>query len=147
MLYLARVCISYLNSGVDNSYAFVYKRRFLSSPAQVRVHVVGIMGKEIAPEFKNKYPEMFSAYKKACDEKIAQNRRECTKLEHIESGLIKFVQNYERVGIESIAFPELGCGNGGLDWTFVKPVMEYYLKLCLSMSLYTLIIILTALPN
>lgn len=65
--YLARVCISYFNSGVANSYAFVYN-------------------------------------------------------------LIKFVQNYERVEIESIAFPKLGCGNGGLDWTFVKPIMEYYLK-------------------
>ncbi|MGA3270896.1 MULTISPECIES: hypothetical protein [Lactiplantibacillus] len=31
-------------------------------------------------------------------------------------------------GIESISFPQLGAGNGGLDWEReVKPLMEKYL--------------------
>jgi len=29
--------------------------------------------------------------------------------------------------IESIAFPRLGCGCGGLSWNVVKPEMERYL--------------------
>ena len=32
------------------------------------------------------------------------------------------------MGIKSIAFPALGCGNGGLDWNDVKPLMYEYLK-------------------
>lgn len=32
------------------------------------------------------------------------------------------------MGIESIAFPKLGCGNGGLEWSVVKPIMEKYLS-------------------
>lgn len=40
----------------------------------------------------------------------------------------KFVEIYEKEGITSIAFPKLGCGNGGLDWAEVKPVMEKYLR-------------------
>lgn len=54
--------------------------------------------------------------------------RNPSKIEYIESGLKKFVENYERIGIESIAFPKLGCGNGNLDWNMVRPIMERYLK-------------------
>ena len=44
-------------------------------------------------------------------------------------GLKKFVSEYEKLGITSIAFPLLGCGNGGLKWEKeVKPLMEKYLK-------------------
>jgi O-acetyl-ADP-ribose deacetylase (regulator of RNase III) len=32
------------------------------------------------------------------------------------------------MGIESIAFPALGCGNGGLNWNDVKPVMIEFLE-------------------
>ncbi len=50
-------------------------------------------------------------------------------MEYIEAGLSKFVSSYTDKGITSIAFPMLGCGNGGLDWeSEVRPVMEQYLK-------------------
>ena len=59
-------------------------------------------------------------------------------MEYIESGLQKFVDNYERLGIESIAFPKLGCGNGGLEWSAVKLIMEKYLRpLPISIYIYT----------
>jgi transposase-like protein len=54
--------------------------------------------------------------------------RSPSKIEYIEAGLKKFVKYYDKFGIESIAFPKLGCGNGGLDWEIVKPIMEEYLK-------------------
>lgn len=61
--------------------------------------------------------------------------RNPSRMEYIESGLQKFVDNYERLGIESIAFPKLGCGNGGLEWSAVKPIMEKYLR-PLTISIY-----------
>jgi len=51
-----------------------------------------------------------------------------SKLEWIETGLMKFVAEYETQGISSASFPQLGCGNGGLEWTQVKPLMDHYLR-------------------
>lgn len=128
------------------------KGDLLTSPAQVlvnTVNTVGVMGKGIALEFKDKYPEMFKSYQKECDKNnleigklilwkddekwillfpTKKHWRSPSKIEYIEKGLQKFVQSYELLGIESIAFPRLGCGNGGLDWDIVKPIMEQYLK-------------------
>ena len=47
------------------------KGDIFNSPAQVlvnTVNTVGVMGKGIALEFKNRYPEMFKVYQKECDE-------------------------------------------------------------------------------
>ncbi len=128
------------------------KGNLLTSPAQVlvnTVNTVGVMGKGIALEFKNRYPEMFKLYQRECDNKnidvgnlllwkdeekwillfpTKKHWRSPSKTDYIEKGLDKFVKSYEALGIESVAFPRLGCGNGGLDWNDVKPIMEYYLK-------------------
>lgn len=128
------------------------KGDIFSSPAQVlvnTVNTVGVMGKGIALEFKNRYPEMFKTYQKICDEKLLdigklmlwkkndkwvllfptkKHWRSPSKLSYIEKGLEKFAKTYESLGIESIAFPRLGCGNGGLDWDDVRPIMEKHLK-------------------
>ena len=90
------------------------------------------MGKGIALQFKKKYPEMFTAYQRVCEKRqidtgklylwkspekwvlmfpTKKHWRNPSRMEYIESGLQKFVDNYERLGIESIAFPKLGCGN------------------------------------
>ena len=123
-----------------------------SSPAQVlvnTVNTVGVMGKGIALEFKKRYPEMFETYKKQCDKHnltigrlmlwyapdhwilqfpTKEHWRNPSKLEYIEKGLMAFVRKYADYNITSIAFPKLGCGNGELNWTDVKAVMEKYLK-------------------
>lgn len=128
------------------------KGDLLSSPAQVlvnTVNIVGVMGKGIALQFKNKYPEMFKSYQHVCEKHMLdvgklylwkspekwvlmfptkKHWRNPSKIEYIESGLRKFADNYEHLGIESIAFPKLGCGNGNLEWNVVKPIMEKYLK-------------------
>lgn len=122
------------------------------SPAQVivnTVNTIGVMGKGIALEFKKRYPDMFKAYRSACEKNqltigklmlwrapdhwvllfpTKQNWRNPSQLEYIEQGLLKFSQTYADKNISSIAFPKLGCGNGELDWKDVKPLMEKYLR-------------------
>lgn len=113
------------------------------------VNTVGVMGKGIALSFKIQYPDMFQAYKAACaDGKVRigslwlwnaparlivnfptkKHWRNPSQLPWIEDGLKAFVNLYEAAGITSVAFPPLGCGNGGLDFlTQVQPLMEQYL--------------------
>ena len=108
------------------------------------------MGKGIAKEFKKIYPEMFEKYQKLCEENIftigklwlykTTNKwilnfptkttwRKPSKIEYIEKGLKTFVKGYAKLGITSIAFPPLGCGNGELNWEKqISPLMEKYLK-------------------
>lgn len=54
--------------------------------------------------------------------------RNSSKIEYIEDGLKKFVEMYAEKQIQSIAFPMLGCGCGGLDCEVVRAVMEKYLS-------------------
>lgn len=122
------------------------------APAKVlvnAVNTVGAMGKGIALEFKRIYPHMFSQYRQFCqngqltvgklylyrtDHKWVLNFptkkhwRDPSRLEYLEAGLKKFRDRYRNVGITSIGFPALGCGNGELDYeTQVSPLMEEYL--------------------
>lgn len=121
------------------------------SPAQTlvnTVNTVGVMGKGIAKEFKTRYPAMFREYRKLCDDRTLTIGRLHlwrsdsrwvlnfptkttwklpSEIEYIELGLRKFVETYKELGITSISFPPLGCGNGNLDWNDVRPVMESYL--------------------
>ncbi|MFN7387891.1 macro domain-containing protein [Brevundimonas sp.] len=131
----------------------IYRRtNLLESDAQTLVNTVncvGVMGKGIAKAFKEREPTMFDAYRRICDQRLLEpgklwlwqgsdqwilnfptkiHWRSPSKLEWIEAGLSKFVLEYERRGIREISFPRLGCGNGGLDWDNVKPIMEQYLS-------------------
>jgi len=129
------------------------KDSLLTSPAKVLVNpvnTVGIMGKGLAKEFKHLYPDMFKRYRELCEAKkfstgqlwlyktsekwilnfpTKQNWRQRSRLEYIESGLQKFVATYKHKNIRSIAFPQLGCGNGELSWeNGVQSLMEHYLR-------------------
>ncbi len=126
---------------------------FFASPARVlvnTVNTVGVMGKGIAKEFKTIYPDMFKRYQKLCESgnltigqldlyktpnkwvlnfPTKKHWRSPSKPEYIEAGLKAFVELYANYGIDSIAFPALGCGNGGLNFPeVVKPLMEKYLS-------------------
>ena len=46
-----------------------------------------------------------------------------TQLEWIELGLQDLVRVIATKRIQSIAIPALGCGNGGLDWQEVRPLI------------------------
>ncbi|NOK63726.1 MAG: hypothetical protein GFH27_549379n69 [Chloroflexi bacterium AL-W] len=122
------------------------------SPAQTlvnTVNTVGVMGKGIALTFKQLYPEMFQRYRQICQEKqlevgklyvyrtrnkivvnfpTKKHWRRPSQVDYIEAGLQNFVATYQNYGITSVSFPQLGCGNGELDWeTQVQPLMESYL--------------------
>lgn len=114
------------------------------------VNCVGVMGKGIALEFKKRYPEMFFDYVNKCNAgqvktgkpyvfyngdgtqilnfPTKDHWRSPSRLSYVVEGLDWFVENYEKFNITSIAFPPLGCGNGGLTWGIVGPIMYQKLK-------------------
>lgn len=116
------------------------------------INCVGVMGKGLALEFKNRYPAMFDKYKSFCDKGVFKpgvlwiykaedgkwvlnfptkvDWKNPSELSYIEDGLKKFVEIWKEKGITSIAFPLLGCNNGGLDPDIVIPLMEKYLDQC-----------------
>lgn len=53
-----------------------------------------------------------------------QHWRTRSKLKDIEEGLDYLERHYVRWDIESLAVPPLGCGNGGLDWRAVEPILR-----------------------
>ena len=115
------------------------------------VNCVGVMGKGIALEFKKRYPAMFDDYVQRCEAHeikpgkpylyqdltgfsvlnfpTKEHWRSPSKLSYIIDGLDWFVDNYEKYNIKSVAFPPLGCGNGGLTWDTVGPIMYQKLNL------------------
>ena len=117
------------------------------SSAQVLVcpvNCVGVMGKGLALEFKQRFPEMWTYYKTRCDAgelepgSVYFNRnialfttknhwRDASQIEWIEYGLIELADCRYSVGFQSIAIPQLGCGCGGLDWAEVWPLYEKHL--------------------
>jgi O-acetyl-ADP-ribose deacetylase (regulator of RNase III) len=124
-----------------------------TSPAKVLVNTVntqGVMGKGIALQFKKTYPDMFKKYQELCERgKIdigvlwiyktphkwilnfptKKYWRNPSKAEYIDIGLRKLSEKFNELGIYSIAFPALGCGNGELNWeSTVKPLMEKFLN-------------------
>jgi O-acetyl-ADP-ribose deacetylase (regulator of RNase III)/uncharacterized protein YwgA len=124
-----------------------------ATKAQTRVNTVncvGIMGKGVAQEFKKRYPAMFEDYAERCERKqvrpgepyLFRDRsgvlivnfptkdhwRSPSRLADIERGLDYFAQHYAEWGVKSVAFPPLGCGNGGLSWEEVGPLMYSKLR-------------------
>jgi O-acetyl-ADP-ribose deacetylase (regulator of RNase III) len=137
---------------MDRKMLIYHRTSIFESQAQTvvnTVNCVGVMGKGIAAQFRKRYPEMFRAYRDICEKKLLEpgtlwlwkapdqwilnfptkrHWRYPSKLEWIDAGLKKFVAEYETRGITEISFPRLGCGNGGLDWDEVRPIMEKHLS-------------------
>jgi O-acetyl-ADP-ribose deacetylase (regulator of RNase III)/uncharacterized protein YwgA len=116
------------------------------------VNTVGVMGKGIALQFKETFPVNFKEYLASCKrgelqpgkllaikdqtlegEKLIINFPTKTEwykksqYDFVESGLQELAKLIVEKDIKSIAIPPLGCGNGGLKWAKVKPLMEKYL--------------------
>ncbi|MBB6591168.1 type II toxin-antitoxin system antitoxin DNA ADP-ribosyl glycohydrolase DarG [Ralstonia solanacearum] len=117
------------------------------------VNCVGIMGRGIALQFKNAYPENFEAYATACKREVVTPGRMFvfstgwlanpryiinfptkrhwkgkSRIEDIESGLVDLCKVIRERQIRSIAIPPLGSGLGGLDWGDVRPRIEQALS-------------------
>lgn len=120
------------------------------------VNCYGIMGKGIALDFKNRYPEMFRAYKIFCKQgKLKPGILHCyenvinfpTKIHwrnpseyaYIRDGLLvlrhHLINNCDNN--TKIAIPRLGCNLGGLDWKIVKKmILEYLQDLDVTIDVY-----------
>jgi O-acetyl-ADP-ribose deacetylase (regulator of RNase III) len=113
------------------------------------VNTVGVMGKGIALQFKRAYPANYQAYRAACArDEVRLGRmfvvdsgalgprryvinfptkghwRSAARIEDIEAGLDDLVRVVRELGVGSVAIPALGCGNGGLSWAQVRPLIE-----------------------
>lgn len=113
------------------------------------VNCVGAMGRGIALQFKNAYPQNFKAYAAACQRGVVQpghmfvfetgqltapryiinfptkrHWRGKSRMEDIETGLQDLVAVLQTKGIRSVAIPPLGSGLGGLVWAEVKMRIE-----------------------
>jgi len=113
------------------------------------VNCVGVMGRGIALQFKDAFPDNFKAYAVACKRQEVQpgkmfvferhqlgnpkfiinfptkrHWRGQSRLGDIEAGLQSLVKEIRERGIRSIAIPPLGSGLGGLDWGQVRPRIE-----------------------
>ena len=113
------------------------------------VNCVGVMGKGIAKQFKERFPDMYDDYVERCERGEVQlgrpylyrqmyepwvlnfptkgHWRAVSKLSDIRRGMKYLLDRYQEWGIESLAVPPLGCGNGQLDWRVVGPTIYRYL--------------------
>ena len=129
------------------------KGDLLDSPASVlvnTVNTVGVMGKGIALQFKEAFPYNYQVYRDACkkgklqigellvvkDSNFLTGEKQIinfpTKTDwrmpseyvYIERGLIALRAYVQEHKMASLAMPAPGCGNGGLTWSIVKPMIE-----------------------
>jgi O-acetyl-ADP-ribose deacetylase (regulator of RNase III) len=106
------------------------------------VNTVGAMGAGLALAFKHRFPGLEDAYQMACYKDVFKREgiliynvtdnthvirkilcmptkrhwRLRSKLEWIDEALQIIAKDYKACGIESLAIPAVGCGNGKLDW-------------------------------
>src|SRR5262245_59727085 len=123
------------------------------------VNCVGVMGKGVALAFRKRFPEMYADYVARCE--VGQVRlgepylyrrdelpwilnfptkghwRAVSRLADIVAGLEYLEQHYRAWRITSLAVPALGCGQGGVEWRVVGPVLVHYLdRLDIPLKLY-----------
>lgn len=124
----------------------------LESTADCLINTVnceGFMGKGLAYQFKNMFPETNKSYIKCCKNnelhpgklhtyfengKLIVNFptkdkwREKSKSEFIVDGMKALIDLIKEKNIKSIAIPPLGSGNGGLNWEEVKDIIIKYIS-------------------
>lgn len=115
------------------------------------VNCVGVMGKGLAKEFKNRFPEMFKEYRAICrmnnlfpgvvhpwknPDNIWPNWiinfptkvywKEASTTQYIHDGMYALIDFIDSQRINSIAIPALGCGLGNLKYSLVKAIIKQY---------------------
>lgn len=124
----------------------------LESPAEAlvnTVNTVGVMGKGLALQFREEFPENYRLYREACkrhelsvgnmfiteDSSLLHGRkliinfptkihwRYPSKYDYISEGLKSLKKEIVLRGLKSVAIPPLGSHNGGLDWHTVRKMI------------------------
>ncbi len=117
------------------------------------VNCVGVMGAGAALAFKTRFPDMYSSYVDACKDGVVRpghahvwvredmlskrltivnlptkiDWRKPSEYEYVEKGLAWMSEFLETREGQIVTMPALGCGNGGLDWELVRPMIEHQL--------------------
>ncbi len=113
------------------------------------VNTVGVMGKGIALEFRKRFPDMHDDYVRRCaagevhlgepylfrrlippwiiNFPTKEHWRSVSRLDAIVRGLDFLARHVGEWGVESMAVPPLGCGNGQLEWALVGPTLFRHL--------------------
>lgn len=131
---------------------YIQTHTFEPNNIQVWVNPInckGVMGAGLATLFRDQFPAMHKDYQQRCKQETVvmgqpylytnstpwilnfptkHHWQDRSKLTDIEKGLKYFVAHAKEWGIESIAFPALGCGCGKLSWHKVYPLMYKYLQ-------------------
>jgi O-acetyl-ADP-ribose deacetylase (regulator of RNase III) len=131
----------------------IYKTgNLLTAPVEAlvnTVNTVGVMGKGIALQFKETFTENYKAYSAAVKRgevrtgkmfvtelyrtdqlryiinfPTKQHWKSPSQMAYIREGLEDLRRVLTEYKIGSVALPPLGCGNGGLDWNAVRPLIE-----------------------
>jgi len=127
------------------------------------VNCVGVMGRGLALQFKNRFPKNFKDYVVACKKgevlpgclfifavgKAAnphfiinfptkRHWSQESKIEDIELGLKKLAIVIKKYDIHSIAIPPIGCGLGGLNWQDINLLIKKYLLKLKNVSIIVL---------
>ena len=107
------------------------------------VNCVGIMGAGLAKQFRLKFDWLNDAYVKLCDMSVVKLGRPAivnnivlfptkehwkwrSKYGDIGDGLGYLAEHLLLDKYESIAFPKIGCGLGGLDWETVEKAIVHF---------------------
>jgi len=104
----------------------------------IPVNGVGVMGKGLALQFKQKFPIGYNYYRDVCNSgefdgkyidgweefiffKTKEHWRDPSIMEDIIKGLYELKEVLiEDFLMDDINIPKIGCGLGGLDWVLVK---------------------------
>ena len=110
------------------------------------VNCVGVMGAGMALECKLRFQGLFERYESECQSGAVapgtlslfeskdgvqilnfptkKHWKDPSRLEYVQAGLTRFAEVCLDWGIDSVAFPHLGCSHGGLGWEQdVRPIM------------------------
>ena len=89
------------------------------------VNCVGVMGKGLALQFKNKYFNMYFTDNDTVIANIATKNHwmDKSRYEWVQKGIHELHEIMTAMNYKSVAIPRIGCGLGGLEWNKTKEII------------------------